>query len=51
MITNTQKTFKHWYEAVQYAMIFKLWGKVEVILSNGEYIVVEKKEESNDKIR
>lgn len=43
-MTDTQKTFEHWYDAVRYAMKNKLWGKVEVVLSNGEYIIVDKKE-------
>lgn len=43
MATQIQnKTFKHWYEAAQYAINNKLWGSVDVVLSNGEYIVVEK---------
>ena len=39
---ENSKEFNFWFEAADWAIRNKLWGKVEIILSNGKYIVVEK---------
>ena len=41
---ETPKTFQYWWQTAEYLISEKLWGQAEVVLSNGEYIVVEKAE-------